>query len=229
LYDAQVDALEFYPAALQQRLQELQSLQQAALRELPRPAAVVTFRCGQLVPLSRGSRSILLVCSLALCALPAHYQLLCIISAYFRCVYVRFSTAGMSLRGCALYVSCVPCSLLITSGNTSSSLLLLLLLSVSLLLPPCCPCCRRQLVSTLAAASLHSYDETSWDISPAPGPHEMLWPAVGLRCAYRTLVMCLFSVQESHSANLICLGVLERHAVSALHQSLCVSGVLERV
>eukprot|EP00882_Tetradesmus_deserticola_P033825 GHRQ01038674.1.p2 GENE.GHRQ01038674.1~~GHRQ01038674.1.p2 ORF type:complete len:261 (+),score=137.76 GHRQ01038674.1:44-784(+) len=79
----QVDALEFYPAALQQRLRELSALQQAALRSLPRPAAVVTFR--------------------------------------------------------------------------------------------------RQLVSTLAAASLHSYDEASWAISPAPAPQEVIWKAVGLR------------------------------------------------
>ncbi|WIA40901.1 hypothetical protein OEZ86_004562 [Tetradesmus obliquus] len=79
----QVDALEFYPAALQQRLGELQALQQAARDSLPRPAAVVTFR--------------------------------------------------------------------------------------------------RQLVATLAAASLHSYDEAAWDISPAPAPQEVLWHAVGLR------------------------------------------------
>lgn len=45
----QVDALEFYPAALQQRLGELQALQQAARDSLPRPAAVVTFRCAESV------------------------------------------------------------------------------------------------------------------------------------------------------------------------------------
>lgn len=43
------------------------------------------------------------------------------------------------------------------------------------------PACRGQLVATLASASLHSYDETAWNISPAPGPDELLRPALGIR------------------------------------------------
>lgn len=41
---SQVDALEFYPAVLQEKLKELIALQQDALHGLSRPAAVVTFR-----------------------------------------------------------------------------------------------------------------------------------------------------------------------------------------
>jgi hypothetical protein len=63
--------------------------------------------------------------------------------------------------------------------------------SLLLLLLPLLCCCRRQLVSTLAAASLHSYDETSWAISPAPGPQEMLWPAVGLRYTIQKTLLSL--------------------------------------
>jgi len=40
---------------------------------------------------------------------------------------------------------------------------------------------RSQLTSTLAAASLHSYDEAAWTISPAPGAEEVDWSALGLR------------------------------------------------
>jgi uncharacterized RDD family membrane protein YckC len=36
-------------------------------------------------------------------------------------------------------------------------------------------------MATLAAASLHSYDETAWTISPAPRPEEVVWPSLGLR------------------------------------------------
>eukprot|EP00879_Flechtneria_rotunda_P006438 GHRR01006767.1.p1 GENE.GHRR01006767.1~~GHRR01006767.1.p1 ORF type:complete len:1002 (+),score=295.37 GHRR01006767.1:144-3149(+) len=79
----QVDALEFYPAVLQQLLHELRPLQEAALQGLPRSTAVVTFR--------------------------------------------------------------------------------------------------QQLVATLAAASLHSYDETAWTINPAPAPQEIVWSNCGLR------------------------------------------------
>eukprot|EP00878_Enallax_costatus_P004467 GHUV01004707.1.p1 GENE.GHUV01004707.1~~GHUV01004707.1.p1 ORF type:complete len:727 (+),score=178.67 GHUV01004707.1:479-2659(+) len=79
----QVDALEFYPAVLQEKLRELMLLQQDALHGLSRPAAVVTFR--------------------------------------------------------------------------------------------------RQLVATLAAASLHSYDESAWNITPAPAPQEIIWDNIGLR------------------------------------------------
>lgn len=91
---AQVDVLEFYPAVLKQRLSELQQLQQAALHNLPRPAAVVTFR--------------------------------------------------------------------------------------------------RQLVATLAAASLHSYDEAAWSVTPAPAPQELLWPSLGMRWVLRELFCCNF-------------------------------------
>jgi hypothetical protein len=41
----QADALEFYTAALQQQLRELQQLQHQVRHQLPRPAAFVTFRC----------------------------------------------------------------------------------------------------------------------------------------------------------------------------------------
>eukprot|EP00879_Flechtneria_rotunda_P009450 GHRR01009893.1.p2 GENE.GHRR01009893.1~~GHRR01009893.1.p2 ORF type:complete len:191 (+),score=19.94 GHRR01009893.1:70-573(+) len=48
----------------------------------------------------------------------------------------------------------------------------------------CClnvPFSRQQLVATLAAASLHSYDETAWTINPAPAPQEIVWSNCGLR------------------------------------------------
>jgi hypothetical protein len=40
----QVDALEFYTELLPQQLVELQALQTQAMRQLPRPAAFVTFK-----------------------------------------------------------------------------------------------------------------------------------------------------------------------------------------
>lgn len=48
-------------------------------------------------------------------------------------------------------------------------------------LPPASAPHRDQLTATLAAASLHSCDETAWSISPAPAPVELVWSALGLR------------------------------------------------
>ncbi len=72
-------------------------------------------------------------------------------------------------------------------------------------------------MATLAAASLHNYDETTWAITPAPAPGELLWSATGLRTwevslrrlalwgAFWLLVLFYAPVRHSRETNGACM------------------------